>query len=307
MKAIECSKYGPPEVLKIIEREKPTPRENEILIKVHATSVSIGDCKMRSFQPGLGAVMDAVSWLPMRIFLGLIKPKRGILGLEFAGEIEAVGKNVKSFQIGQEVFGEPGFKTSAYAEYMCLPAAALIAKKPSNMSMAEAATVPVGALTALFLLRSANIERGKKVLIYGASGAVGTFVVQLARYFGAEVTGVCSSTNMELVKSLGAEKVIDYTKDDFTDSDELYDIIFDTVIKISKSKCKSVLAPEGKFVSSMENPKNKAEDLVFLKELIEAGQLKTVIDRQYNFDQMVEAHRYVEKGHKKGNVAVKIL
>ncbi|MEK4624009.1 NAD(P)-dependent alcohol dehydrogenase [Priestia sp. FSL P4-0332] len=300
MKAMVCTKYGKPDVLQLQEVEKPIPKENEILIKIYATTVTSGDCRVRSFNSPL------LLWLPLRIVLGLRKPRKSILGVELAGEVEDVGKNVTRFKKGDQLFAMTGMKFGGYAEYICLPEKGTIAVKPENVTYKEAASISFGGTTALHFFRKGTIQTGQKVLIYGASGAVGTAAVQLANYYGAEVTGVCSAKNSELVKSLGADLVIDYQNENFTEKQERYDLIFDAVGKITKNQCKEALALNGRFVSveGQGIAKVQTKDLLLLKKLMEEGQIQSVIDRCYSLEQVPEAHEYVETGHKIGSVVV---
>jgi len=309
MKAVICTKYGPPEVLQITEVPKPVPKDNDVLVRIKATTAHIGDTKIRRFEPGLGALRDFFFKPLMRFMIGFRKPRNNILGMEFAGDVESVGKNVTKFKPGDPVFASTEFRFGTYAEYCCIPENAAIALKPANMSYEEAAPVSNAGLTALINLRKANIQKGQRVLIYGASGSVGTYAIQIARHFGAEVTGVCSTSNIEMVRSLGADMVIDYTKEDFTERKEKYDVIFDAVGKIKFSKRKKALNKTGVYLSALALSGNvilKAEDLEYLKGLCEDGELRTVIDKIYSIDQIVEAHRYVDKGHKKGNVVITV-
>ncbi len=317
MKAIVCKKYGPPEVLQLQEVEKPVPKDNEVLIKIHATAVTASDCIVRSFNmPGkLRFPKKQIMKLMMGMAIGFTKPKNPIIGLIVSGEIESVGKEIKRFKKGDQVYGFTGNSFGAYAEYRCLSekdsTKGCLAMKPTNMSHEEAASVTYGGILATHFMKKGNIQSGQKVLIYGASGAIGTTAVQLAKYYGAEVTGVCSTSNFELVKSLGADKVIDYTKEDSIDKLELYDFILDAVGEKKSSKlkiqCKKALNQDGKYTSVDDGlVKLRSEYLISLKEIIEAGHFKTVIDKSYPLEQMVEAHRYVDKGHKKGNVVITV-
>ena len=322
MKAMVFEKYGPPDVLQLKEIEKPVPADNEVLIKVNAATVTKYDCWQRSSTAPPGF------WLLSRIYGGLLKPKQTILGTELAGEVESAGKDVTRFKAGDQVSGYPGMKLGAYAEYICMPEDGAVAIKPVNTTFEEAACGLQGPLTALYFLRKGNIRKGQKVLIYGASGGVGSSAVQLARYFGAEVTGVCSAAKTEMVKSLGAERVIDYRKEDFTRSGETWDIILDTIGWVPISGCKRSLKDNGTYLLttfglpklmqliwfSMTSGrkaffgalKERAEDMDFLSGLIQAGELKIVIDRTYPLEQAADAHRYVESGNKSGNVVLTV-
>ena len=329
MKAVIWTKYGPPDVLQLREVEKPTPKENEVLIRIHATTVTAGDCELRSLK------LPVYFSLPMRMYVGLRKPTRvTIPGMELAGEIEAAGKDVTRFKEGDQVFGTTGFGMGAYAEYVCLPEGAdetegVLVKKAGNMSYEEAAAVPVGGLEALHFLRKGNLQEGQKILIIGAGGSIGTVAVQLAKYYGAEVTAVDSTGKLDMLRSIGADRVIDYTQEDFAQSGESYDVIFDVAGKSSlsgslrslKQNGRCLLAnpglsqmARGRWTSVISGKKvifgatsHKTEDLVTLRELIEAGKIKPVIDRCYPLEQVVEAQRYVETGQKKGNVVIQII
>ena len=320
MKAIVYTKYGPPDVLQLKEVEKPTPKDNEVLIKVHATTVNRTDCGFR--KPEYPLII--------RLLNGVFKPKRTILGSELAGEVEAVGRDVRLFKKGDQVFGLTGNKFGAHADYICLPEEASIVTKPANMNYEEAAAVCDGAMLAFTFIRKISLQKGDKILIYGASGSIGTAAVQLAKYYGAVVTAVCNTKNLELVKSLGADEVIDYTKDDFTKIGQTYKIVFDAVGKASFFRCKNLIDKGGFYFSTdlgflAQNlflvlwtgifgskkvkfpiPKDRKEDVAFFKELIEAGKYKAVIDRRYPLEQIVEAYRYVETGQKTGNVVITV-
>ena len=327
MRAIIWTEYGPPEVLQLQEVEKPVPKDNEVLIRIHAATVTAGDCEQRNLK------LQIWYRLIMRMLIGLKRPERiTILGMELAGEIESTGKDVKRFKEGDQIFAATGFlNMGTYTEYKCLPEEpeeGALALKPANMTYEEATPVPIGGLEALCLIRKGNIQSGQKVLINGAGGTIGPFTVQLARYYGAEVTAVDSTEKLDMLHSIGANQVIDYTQEDFTNSSQIYDIIFDIAGKGSFSGCIRSLNKNGRYLianpglsqmfrgrwTSMISSKKvmfgagipKTEDLLFLKELIEAGELKSVVDRSYPLDQIVEAHRYVETGHKKGNVVISV-
>jgi len=309
MKAIICTKYGPPEVLQLKEVEKPTPKDNEVLIKIYATAVTASDIFIRSSQ------LPIQFLIPMRLMLGLTKPRKSIIGLVLAGEIESIGKNVKRFKIGDQVYGLAGFGLGAYAEYKCMKETdsthGCLAIKPTNISYEEATVVIYGGLLAFQYMEKGNIQRGQEVLIYGASGTSGTTAIQLAKYLGAQVTGVCSTSNLEMVKSLGADAVIDYTKEDTLNPGLQYDFILDAVGKIKTSKlkeaCKKAIAPGGKYASIDDGSlKLDSKRLNLIKELVEAGHIKPVIDKCFRFEEIVEAHRYVGKGHKKGGVVIRV-
>ena len=308
MRAIVCTKYGPPEVLQLREVEKPAPRNGEVLIKVFATAVTVSDCIIRGSQLQLWSPMG----LMMRLVLGFRKPRQPILGIVVAGEVESTGRDARAFKPGDQVFGwdlVPAF--GAYAEYKRMRASGILAIKPANVDYAEAAAIPYGGLLALSYLKKGNIQGRQSVLVYGASGAVGTSAVQLARHFGAKVTGVCSTANLDLVRTLGATGVIDYTREQSIGSGESYDLILDAVGERKSSplkiQCRRALTPNGKYISVDDGaPSIAIEDLLLLKELTEAGKLKPVIDRLFPLGQMAEAHRYVDQGHKRGNVVITV-
>ena len=305
MRAVVCTRYGPPEVLELRQLDEPVPKPDQVRVKIHATAVTSSDCIVRSF------TVPRSMWLLARLVLGITRPRRSVLGLVLAGEIEAVGRDVRSFKEGDAVFGFDPVRFGTYAEYKCLPERALLAPKPANTSYEEAAAIPFGGLLALHFLRKAQIRSGQHVLVYGASGAVGTAALQLAKHSGAVVTGVASSGNLALLRSLGADAVLDYTEEDFTTRGERYDLVFvavgNRVHPPRRADCIKVLARDGKYVSvDRGRPRLSAEDLVLLKGLVEAGALQPVIDRRYPLEQIVEAHRYVDKGHAKGTVVIRV-
>lgn len=311
MKAILCTAYGPPEVLRLAELPKPTPTGSQILIRVRAAAVTISDCIVRSGK------VDPLLWLPMRLFVGFTRPRNPVLGLDLAGDVEAVGGAVQRFQAGDLVIAFTGKHFGAYAEYACLPADgvrgpqdALVAPKPANLDYIEAAALPSRGGLTWYFLGQGQVQAGQRVLVFGASGATGTFAVQLAKHLGAHVTGVCSTANLDFVKALGADAVIDYKREDFTQRPERYDLIFDAVGKRYSRKiaCHKALAPDGKFISVDDGtPQLGTDALMWLKELVEAGHLRPVIDRVYPLEQTTEAHRYVETGHKRGNVVISMV
>ncbi|MDD1756553.1 MAG: NAD(P)-dependent alcohol dehydrogenase [Methanomassiliicoccales archaeon] len=322
MKAIICPRYGPPEVLAIRDVEKPIPQDNEVLVGIRATTVVPADIRIRGFR------VPPSFWVPARLALGLTRPKKPVLGTEFAGVIEAIGKDVRGFKAGMHVFGLTGHELGCYAEYRCVPEDGLIARKPINLSFEEAAAIPMGGLTAWSFLMKGRVSSGQRVLVYGASGSIGTYAVQLAKHLGAEVTGVCSTANQNMVRSLGADRVIDYTKEDFSKDGRVYDIIFDTVGKSSLRKDMRSLRAGGCLLQAVAPPATNLRmrwaaittgnklvggtmaatpgDLVFLKELAEARRIRPVIDRSYAMERIVDAHRYVDQGHKKGNVVITV-
>lgn len=304
MRAVIYEQYGPPEVLRLVEIAKPAPQDDEILVKVYATAATIGDSRMRSF------TVPPAQWLFARLYLGVRKPKRPILGMSLAGDVEAIGRAVTRFRPGDPVFASTFAENfGGYAEYKCLPQDGKVAPKPPNVSYAEAAAIPAGGTTALRCLRKAKLQPGQKVLIYGASGAVGTYAVQIARHLGAEVTGVCSARHLDLVKSLGARQVIDYTQEDFTGAGAIYDVVFDAVHKLSAAQGKAALKPGGVYIdvhTASGGGGEQMEELLFITELVAQGLIRPVIDRSYPLEEIVAAHQYVDQGHKSGNVAITV-
>jgi NADPH:quinone reductase-like Zn-dependent oxidoreductase len=298
MKAVVVSKYGPPSGLQLLEVEQPSPRPTEILIKIHATSVTHGDAMLRR--------MGRASRLVLGLFMGGLG-KGKILGHEFAGVVEVIGESVTRFKIGDQVFGSAGMNGGAYAEYISLHEDAMVIAKPNNMSFEEAAVVPIGANTALYILKEANIQPGQKVLVYGASGSVGSYAVQLTKSWGAEVTTVSSTSNLEWLKDLGADHTIDYTTTDFTQTNETYDVIFDTVRKLSSSTSKDLLNENGLFLSTRSSTKEEVENLTYIGNLIQSRKIQAIIDRRYKLEEIVDAHRYVDTGRKKGNVVITVI
>ncbi len=330
MKAVVFTEYGSPDVLQLKEVAKPTPKANELLIRIYAVSVNFGDIIARHFNDisPRDFSMPMPIWLPARLMFGISKPRINILGSEFAGQVESVGKNVTLFKAGDQVFGYRGPTMGANAEYLCMAETGMVALKPANMTNEEAATVPYGALTALSLLRTVSLQSGQNVLINGASGGIGSYAVQIAKYLGAEVTGVCSTPRLEFVKALGADKVVDYTKADYTNNGETYDLIFDILGKQTFAQCKRSLKPNGRYLLASFKMRQlfqmlrtslfgsqkvicalsgaKPEDLRFIKTLVEQGKLKSIIDRCYALEQAAEAHRYIEKGHKTGHIVISV-
>jgi NADPH:quinone reductase-like Zn-dependent oxidoreductase len=311
VKAIICTRYGPPEVLQPTDVPKPVPRANEVLIRIHATTCHFGDVRVR------GAILPLWMQIPFRLYMGILKPKRKILGMELSGVVEAVGNAVRRFKTGDPVLASSGFVLGGYAEYVCVPEDApdvrkgLVVHKPAAMSFAEAAAgLATGGLTALNMLRKADVRPGQRVLVYGASGSVGVYAVQLARHFGAEVTGVCSTANLGLVRSLGARKVIDYTRNELEACTETFDVVFDAVGKLPAVLARKLSTPSGKRLSVVWHvgPAKKitTEELQFLATLVDAGELHTFIDREYPLDCIVEAHTYVQQGHKRGHVVINV-
>jgi NADPH:quinone reductase-like Zn-dependent oxidoreductase len=322
MKAVVCMRYGPPEVLHIMEVDKPIPRDNEILVKVRATTVAVADSRIRAFRVPSGA------WIPARLALGITKPRKGILGVELAGDVEAVGKDVKRFKEGDAIFASTLSNMGGHAEYVCIAESGPVAVKPADLSYEYAAALPIGGRTAVYFLKKGGIRAGQRVLVYGASGSVGTYAVQMARHFGASVTAVCSAANFDLVKSLGADEVIDYKAGNFEQQLTAYDVIFLAIDELPFAICKRHLKEAGVYINvtlpipglamiwtsfttqqkiiAGNVPPETAEEMMELKAFAEAGILKPVIDKVYTLDQIVEANRYVDQGHKKGNVVITV-